>query len=97
MKLLLETDYQPTNILFDKNDIIDFKINKNLCTTKYNISLYNVSDSNKDLILTFYGTYFDINYILENDLNLYKILNQKIKSPILLENLLDHFGEVRGE
>lgn len=36
-------------------------------------------------------------YIIENDLNLYKILNKKIKAPTLIDNLLDYYGEIKGE
>ena len=98
MKLLIETENQTINMSFDTNDsIINFSNNKNLYSSNYNIRLYNIENTNKDLIATIKGTYFDIIYIIENDLNLYKILNKKIKESTLLENLLDHYGEIRGQ
>lgn len=63
MKLLIETENQPINMSFDTSDfIIDFSNNKNFYISDYNIKLYNIENTKKDLIATIKGTYFDIIY-----------------------------------
>ena len=80
MKLLIETESENNNILFDTSKLsINLIDNKNIYATNYNINLYNIENDNKELIVSILGTYYDIIYIIENDLNLYEILNQKIK------------------
>lgn len=97
MKLLIETETEPINIIFDTNEINTNFNNKNIYTSKYNIKLYNIENDIKELILSITGTYYDIIYIIENDLDLYNILNKKIKDISLLEKLIDTYGEIRGE
>ena len=97
MKLLIETETEPINIIFDTNEINTNFNNKNIYTSKYNINLYNTENDMKELILSMTGTYYDIIYIIENDLDLYSILNKKIKDISLLEKLIDTYGEIRGE
>lgn len=98
MKLLIETESQPINIIFDTcENTINLNTKKNIYMSNYNIKLYNYDNNNKDLIVTLYGTYYDIIYIIENDLDLYEILNKKIKDNSLLEKLIDTYGEIRGE
>lgn len=97
MELLIETENQPINLLLDDTDTtISFK-NKKDYYFNYNIKLYNISDSTKELVATVNGIYFDILYIIKNDLDLFKSLNVRIKDKVLLENFLDYYGEIRGE
>lgn len=98
MKLLIETETQPNNILFDTCEtIINITDNQNIYMSNYNIKLYNIDNNNKELIAIIIGTYYDIIYIIENDLNLREILNIKIKDNSLLEKIIDTYGEIRGE
>ena len=98
MKLLIETETQANNISFDTCEtIFNITSNQNIYMSNYNIKLYNIDNKNKELIATILGTYYDIIYIIENDLNLREILNKKIKDNSLLEKIIDTYGEIRGE
>lgn len=98
MKLVIETESENNNILFDTSKLsMDLNNNKNIYEANYNINLYNIENDNKELAVSISGIYYDIIYIIENDLDLYEILNQKIKDNSLLEKIIDTYGEIRGE
>lgn len=105
--LLIEPGSHATDLIIDSNKKIDFQeYVYELCSTFSEINLYEVdeevyyeqNDCKKELILSIYGRYFDIDYALNNGINLAKVFDlYDADTASLIPFLLDEDGRIKDE